>query len=308
MTKLSVIIPVYHNELNLKPLYQDLKEKFIDKINFDYEIVMVDDGSTDDSWSVIKELAKTDKNIKAIHLSKNFGSHSAILCGLANCSGDCALVKAADLQEPTELILDMYNKWLEGFKVVLAQRKTREDSSFFADLYYRIVNHFIFKQMPERGFDVYLIDRKVINVLTALDESDSTLTLQILWSGFKTSHVLYERKAREIGKSQWTLKKKIKMVMDSIYSFSSLPIAFISVAGALSVVISCLWSVILIACKLFGNISVSGYTSIILFILFAFGTIMLTLGILGGYIWRILNATRNRPLYIIEEKIDNENR
>ncbi len=307
MTKLSIVIPVYQNELNLENLYQDIKEKFIDKIDFDYEIVMVDDGSTDNSWKVMKELVNVDKNIKIIHLSRNFGSHSAILCGLENSTGDCAIVKAADLQEPTELILEMFNKWKEGNNIVYAIREGREDYSFFADLYYKLVRNYIFEQMPKNGFDVFLVDRKVINVLTDLRENDSALTLQLLWSGFKTASILYTRKARKVGKSQWTLKKKMKLVLDSFYSFSDLPITLVLVIGTFSTVISILWAIDLLISKLCGNITVSGYTSIILVILFAFGTIMLTLGILGGYIWRILNASRKRPLYIIEEEINENN-
>ena len=306
MTKLSIVIPVYKNELTLANLYNDIKEKFINEIDFEYEIVMVDDGSTDQSWSIMKELAKIDKNIKIIHLSRNFGSHSAILCGLANSTGDCAIVKAADLQEPTELIVEMFNKWKDGNNIVYAVRESREDYSFFADLYYKLIRRCIFKQMPENGFDVFLVDRKVIDVLTNLNESDSALTLQLLWSGFKTTCIPYARKARKIGKSQWTLKKKFKLVMDSFYSFSDLPITVVSVIGVMSMAMSILWAIALLISKFYGNIAVSGYTSIILIILFAFGTIMLTLGILGGYIWRILNASRNRPLYIIEEEL-NEN-
>ena len=307
MPKLSIITPVYQNELNLKTYYKDIKEKFIDKIDFEYEIVMVDDGSTDNSWEVMKELALSDRNIKIFHLSRNFGAQEASICALAHTTGDCVLVKAADLQEPTEIILEMYDKWKNGYNVVLAERKDREDKSFFSNMYYWFIRKFIFKQMPLKGFDIYLIDRKVVNTLVSLDEKDSGLMLQILWMGFRTTKILYTRKARKAGKSQWTLKKKLKLVMDSLYSFTDLPITLVSITGAFSMIISVLWAIVLFISKLCGRISVSGYTSIILVILFAFGTIMLTLGILGGYIWRILNASRKRPLYIIEEEINENN-
>jgi len=140
--KLSIIIPVYYNEDNLKPLYEDIRRKIIDVIDYDYEIVLVNDGSLDNSYAVMKELAKADKHIKVVSLSRNFGSHAAILCGLAKCSGDCAVVKAADLQEPTELILEMVDRWKKGNNVVLAVREGREESkqqTLFANLYYTLV-------------------------------------------------------------------------------------------------------------------------------------------------------------------------
>ena len=230
--KVSIIVPVYFNEKNLELLYDDIKSKFIDKINYNYEIIFVDDGSKDNSFEVLKKLKKIDNNIKIYRLSKNFGSHSALLCGLNYSTGDCAIIKAADLQEPTEMIFDMIEKWKTGCNVVIALRKSRNDGKFndlFSNLYYRLVNKFILKEMPKDGFDVYLIDRKVINVLLALDEKNSALTGQIIWSGFNTGFVYYDRKVREIGKSKWTLAKKIKLVLDTFFSFSNLPIRFISI-------------------------------------------------------------------------------
>ena len=190
MAKLSIIIPVYYNEANLSLLYEDIREKIIKPALFDYEIVMVDDGSGDNSWVEMEKIAALDKNVKIYHLSRNFGSHAAILCGLEHCTGDCAVVKAADLQEPTEIIPEMFTLWKEGYNVVLAIRKDREESGsqkFFANFYYWLVRTFALKQMPKNGFDIYLIDRKVINVLKLMDEKDSALTGQILWSGFKTA-------------------------------------------------------------------------------------------------------------------------
>ena len=187
--KVSLVIPVYYNEDNLRPLYADIREKFINKIDYDYEIVLVNDGSKDKSYEVMQELAAQDSNIKIISLSRNFGSHTAILCGISNCTGDCAVIKAADLQEPTELIIEMVDSWKKGNNVVLAVRDGRDESksqTFFANLYYKLVQKTALPEMPDQGFDVYLIDRKVITVLKNLDEKNSALTGQILWSGFKT--------------------------------------------------------------------------------------------------------------------------
>lgn len=303
--KVSLIIPVYYNEDNLRPLYDDLKEKFIDKIDYDYEIVMVNDGSKDKSYDVMKELAEKDKNIKIISLSRNFGSHAAILCGLSHCTGDCAVVKAADLQEPTELILEMVEAWKKGNNVVLAVRDGRDESksqTFFANFYYWLVRKTALTEMPEQGFDVYLVDRKVINVLESLDEKNSALTGQILWSGFKTEKVYYRRLAREIGTSRWTLKKKIRLVMDTLFSFTSLPITIVLNIGAISVIAAVIWAIVVLIAKLTGNITEVGWTTLFIFNLMSFGIIMMTLGILGEYLWRTFDASRNRPVYIVEEE------
>lgn len=303
--KVSIIIPVYYNEDNLRPLYDDIKKKIIDVIDYDYELVLVNDGSQDGSYEVMKELALKDKNIKTVSLSRNFGSHAAILCGLSKCTGDCAIVKAADLQEPTELILEMVDSWKKGFNVVLAVREGREESkqqTLFANLYYTIVRKTALPSMPKGGFDVYLLDRKVIQVLMALDEKNSALTGQILWSGFKTDKVYYTRLAREIGTSRWTLRKKIRLVTDTLFSFSTLPIQAVTMVGTFSFVGALIWAVLVLIFKLCGMIGVSGWTLLFIFNLFSFGVIMLTLGILGGYLWRAFDASRNRPPYIVEDE------
>lgn len=306
--KISIVIPVYYNEDNLIPLYEDIKKKIINVIDYDYEIVMVNDGSKDNSYEVMKELAKKDKNIKILSLSRNFGSHAAILCGLEKCTGDCAIIKAADLQEPTELVLEMVSSWKEGNNVVLAVREGREESAsqtMFANLYYWIVRKTSLPTMPKTGFDVYLIDRKVINVLLALDERNSALTGQILWSGFKTSKVTYTRLAREIGTSRWTLRKKIRLVTDTLFSFSTLPITVVTTIGTVSFIGALIWAILVTIFKLCGLISVEGWTLLFIFNLFSFGVVMLTLGILGEYLWRTFDASRNRPPYIIENEGDN---
>ena len=265
---------------------------------------MVNDGSKDKSYEVMKELAAKDENIKIITLSRNFGSHSACLCGLAHSTGDCAVIKAADLQEPTELILEMVESWKKGNNVVLACRADREEGKAqvgFANLYYWITRKTALPNMPENGFDIYLVDRKVINVLDSLDERNSAITGQILWSGFKTDIVYYTRKAREIGTSKWTLKKKVRLVSDTLFSFSTLPIRMLEVVGFLSLIVGFIWAIVVLVAKLKGNIPVSGFTTLFLFNLISFGVVMMSMGILGEYLWRTFDASRNRPTYIIED-------
>lgn len=304
MKKISIIVPVYYNQDNLLPLYADLKEKVLSKINIEYELIFVDDGSKDKSYEVMKNLAKLDENIKTIRLSRNFGEHSALLAGLSQCTGDCAVRKAADLQEPSEVILDMMKKYEEGNKVVLAVRADREEpitQKAFSNLYAFLMRKLALHNMPKGGFDTFLIDRQIMDLLVKMQEKNTSLMSQILWAGFETATVPYIRKKREIGKSRWTLSKKIKLAYDSLLSFSYFPIKMITSVGFLSFLISLILLVVIIGKKFAGIIDVEGYTSIIMIMLMGFGIIMLSIGVLGEYLWRTYDAARSRPPYIIEK-------
>lgn len=310
LNKLSIIIPVYFNEETLLPLYNDLTENVFPCLE-EYEVVMVDDGSADASWAVMENIAKQNQHVKLVKLSRNFGSHAAILAGLSVCTGDCATIKAADMQEPSEIILDMYGSWEKGNRVVLAVRSDREENisqKIFANMYYWLIRKFALSSMPKGGFDCYLIDRKVIEVLKLLDETNSALTLQILWSGFASDTIYYIRKKREIGKSRWTLSKKIKLVVDSMVSFSFFPIRFMSGVGAIFFAGSLIWGLLLVFARIFGGVDVQGWTTLMIIMLFSSGLIMLTLGILGEYVWRSMDAARNRPVFIIDKMIDESNK
>lgn len=304
MSKLSIIIPVYFNEMNLEDLYNDLHVKVLSKVN-DYELIFVDDGSEDKSYEIIQNLKSKDKKIKSLKLSRNFGSHAAILAGLNECTGDCAVMKTADLQEPSEILLEMYEKWEKGNNVVLAIRQERNDSligNFFSNMYYLLMRKFVLKNMPLGGFDCFLIDRKVIEVLRIMDEKNTSLMGQILWAGFKSDKIYYSRLKREKGKSRWTLKKKIKLVIDSVLSFTYLPIRVMTSVGLIFFIVSVLWALYIVYLKLNSGIELEGWTTLMVFNLFSSGLILLTLGIIGEYLWRNYDATRNRPTYIIEDK------
>ena len=226
MSKLSIIVPVYFNEDTLMDLYNDMQEKIFGQLE-EYELIFVDDGSGDSSWEIMNQIRELDSNVRLVKLSRNFGEHAAILAGLSVSTGDCAVTKQADLQEDSTLIIEMFDKWKEGNKVVLAVRRSRDESKikvFFANLYYAIVRKFVNKNMPAEGCDCYLIDRQVIEVIERLDEKNSSLTLQVMWVGFKTAMVYFDRKDREKGVSRWTFAKKFKLVMDSLMSFSYMPI------------------------------------------------------------------------------------
>ena len=306
MKKLSVVIPVYYNENNLPPLYETLQTELFRKTTLEYELIFVDDGSGDNSYSVLQALQKSDEKIKLVKLSRNFGSHVAVLAGLSHCTGDCATVISADLQDPPEMILEMIEKWNEGNKVVLAVREDREEplmQKAFSNTYYKLMQKFALPNMPNGGFDCFLIDRAVIDILKNIEEKNTTLMGQIIWCGFKTEKIYYTRRERKIGKSRWTLAKKIKLFMDSFISFSYAPIRIMSALGVLISFASFVFGGVILIEKVFYGISVEGWSSLMLVVLFVSGMQMIMLGLLGEYLWRAFDASRDRPTFIIDEKV-----
>ena len=303
MSKISIVVPVYFNSDTLELLYADMQEKILGEIG-DYEIVFVDDGSGDNSWEIMNHIRERDKNVQCVKLSRNFGEHAAILAGLSVCTGDCAVTKQADLQEDSSIILEMYESWKKGNKVVLAVRAARDENpvkKFFANMYYAIVRKFIDKNMPAGGCDCYLLDRKVIQVLQMLDERNSSLTLQVLWVGFQSDKIYFHRKDREVGKSRWTLAKKVKLVVDSMMSFSYFPIRLMTTTGIVFAILAAVLAVNVIVEKVTVGTPIAGWASLMCVVLLSAGLILLMLGILGEYVWRALDAARNRPPFIIDE-------
>lgn len=303
MSRLSIIVPVYYNEDTLMDLYEDMKKKILRELG-DYELIFVDDGSGDRSWEIMNEIRKLDGNVRLVKLSRNFGEHAALLAGLSVCTGDCAVTKQADLQEDSTLIPEMYERWKQGNKVVLAVRRSRDESKvkiFFANLYYSLVRKFVNKNMPVGGCDCYLIDRKVIEVLERLDEKNSSLTLQVLWAGFKTDMVYFDRRDREKGVSRWTFAKKFKLVLDSMMSFSYMPIRLMTYVGILFDILAVVLFISVIVEYFTVGTPIAGWSSLMCVVLCSSGLILLMMGILGEYVWRALDAARTRPPFIIDE-------
>ncbi|MBR6452386.1 MAG: glycosyltransferase family 2 protein [Lachnospiraceae bacterium] len=306
MSKISIVIPVYYNEDTLMLLYEDLKATVLPELG-DYELVFVDDGSGDGSYAVMEEIRGLDpSHVTLVKLSRNFGEHAAILAGLSACSGDCAVTKQADLQEDSTLILDMYDSWKRGNKVVLAVREERDEGKvkkFFANLYYAIVRKCIDKSMPKGGFDCYLLDRQVIEVLQMLDEKNSALTLQVLWVGFKSDKIYFHRRDREIGESHYTFAKKFKLAMDSMMSFSYFPIRFMSGVGIVFAALAFLWMIEVVIEYFAVGTPIRGWSTLTCLVLLSTGLILLMLGLIGEYVWRTLDASRNRPPFIVDTVI-----
>lgn len=308
MNKLSIIVTIYKNENNIIPFYEDFNNNIAPYLD-DYEIIMVNDDSPDNSWTIMKEIASKDKKVKIIKLFRNFGAVAASFTGLQNASGDCATIKAADLQEPASLTIQMYEKWKHGAKSVIAVREARNDSNistFFSNLYYCLVRKMITKNMPKGGFDTYLVDRAIIDHLVLQNDRNSPITLQLLWMGCGNEIVYYERLKRKIGKSSWTFSKKFKLFMDSFVGFSYIPIRFMTIIGLLFSFVSVIYVLNMIVASIQGKIDIRGYTTMVVIIAFSAGLIMFSLGILGEYIWRTLDAARNRPISIIETRVNFE--
>lgn len=303
MSKISIVVPVYYNEDTLMDLYRDMQEKILDRLG-EYELVFVDDGSGDRSFEIMQQIRDMDENVRLVKLSRNFGEHAALLAGLSVCTGDCAVTKQADLQEDSTLIAEMYDSWKKGNKVVLAVRRSRDENRvkvFFANLYYSLVRKFVNKNMPQGGCDCYLIDRKVIEVLERMDEKNSSLTLQVMWAGFQTDMVYFDRKDREKGESRWTFAKKFKLVLDSMMSFSYVPIRFMSIVGLLFNIGAVALFISVIVEYFTEGTPIAGWPSLMCVVLCSSGLILIMLGILGEYLWRTLDAARTRPPFIIDE-------
>ena len=301
--KVSIIIPVYYNRESLEELYARLCRIPESNPSVELEMVFVDDGSGDDSFEVIHKITSSDNRVIGLKLSRNFGSFVACLAGLTHCTGDCAVIISADLQDPPELISSMYEKWQEGNKVVMAVRDGRKENFlkvFFAQMFYKLFRLLVTKDMPKKGFDFVLIDRKVIDVLTSIQEKNTTLMGLILWAGFKRAEVPYTRMERKHGKSRWTLAKKVNYFLDSMMAFSMLPIRVLSIVGIFLSCMSFIGILYIVFAYFMGWMTIAGWPSLMVLNLFMFGALFLAIGMIGEYIWRNLEETRKRPLFLID--------
>ncbi len=305
--KLSILVPIYFNESNIPytvPRLQALSELMP---GFDLEFVFVDDGSKDDSLKLLLEARERDTRIKVVKLSRNFGSMSAIQAGLSYVTGDCIGIIAADLQDPPEMFVEMADLWQKGNKVVLAVRADREESfgqKLFSGAYYFLMRRFALSGYPSGGFDFLLIDKQIASELRQINEKNTNVMSLVFWLGHARAIVPYVRQSRKHGKSRWTLAKKIKLFVDSFVNFSYAPIRFMSLMGFLTAGISFAYGVFVISSLFIGNIPVRGYTTLVALITFLLGLVMIMLGVIGEYVWRVLDETRNRPGHIVDDVYD----
>jgi len=305
MKELSVIIPIYNEEGNIFPLFERL-DKVISQLNIDAEYVFVNDGSKDKSIELIKELSKKNPSVHYIDFARNFGHQIAVTAGLDHCSGNAIVIIDADLQDPPELISDLYKKWKEGFEVVYAKRRAREGENFLkkftAKSFYRILKKITSINIPVDTGDFRLIDRKIVDVLKAMPEQQKFLRGQISWIGFRQTYVEYDRDARYAGKTGYTYKKMIRFALDGITSFSNLPLKFATITGFFVSGITFLMILYALYSRFISKSYVPGWTSLMLAVLFIGGVQLISIGIIGEYISRLSANIRNRPLYIVKEK------
>ncbi len=312
MSKISILVCIYKNEKNIIPFYEDFLKTIaplITENGDDYELIMINDDSPDDSWNIMLQLARKDRRVKIIRLSRNFGAIAAAFTGLKYATGDCVTIKACDLQEPSSLTINMYQEWKKGEKIILGVRHGRKDgaiSNFFSALYYKTIRTIVSKTMPKEGFDTWLMDKEVYGHVIAMNEVNSNMTLQILWVGYHPKSIYYHRLERKIGKSSWTFSKKVKYFIDSLIGFSYVPIRIMTAIGSTFSLLSIIWALVVLVSKIRGLIYEPGYSTIIIILLFSSGMIMFTLGILGEYIYRTLESSRQRPISIVRDLVNFE--
>ena len=308
MPKITVITPCYFNELNI-PDYANrmIENEKIFPTDVTFEYLLIDDGSTDGTWNeMVKFQILYPEKVKIIKLVRNFGSTNAVFSSLPYSTGDCNVVISADLQDPPELILKMYENWQKGFKLVLANRTNREEpflQKFVSNTTHKLVQKFGLKNLPDGCFDMNLFDVEIKDILIKMDEKNTFFPFLLMWLGYEFVSIPYVRRKRELGTSTYTLSKKIKAFVDSFVAFSFFPIRLISVSGLILGILAFIYGLIVILGKVFGFVDSTGWSSMMVVILFVSSFQMIALGIIGEYVWRGLEASRNRPSYLIEKKL-----
>jgi polyisoprenyl-phosphate glycosyltransferase len=304
--KLGIVIPVYGNEKSLVDLHERINQAFL-KSDIELTIFFVNDRSPDNSQKVLEELAAKDFRVRVLLLSKNHGSFVAIVAGLNYTKEqDAIAILSADLQDPPEIIPEMVTKWREGYPVVLCVRRRRADSpvtKFFSSVFHKLYRKLIMPDMPEGGFDFCLIDRRVADVVIESSEKNTSLVGLIIWAGFERAYIPYDRAERLHGKSMWSFRKKVRYAINSVISFSSLPLKMSAFIGVALSILCFLGIAVTLFNYLTGRIPVSGWTSLILVMFTLASFQFLAFGILGEYFWNNLEQSRKRPLFIIDKKI-----
>ncbi len=305
---LSIIVPIYNEELVLPQFFNKLYNTLKKIPEYTYEIICVNDGSKDNSLTILKEYANKDKNIKIISFSRNFNKEQALFAGLQNCIGNAAIFIDADLQDPPELILEFIKKMNEGYQIVYGIRKDRKKEKFFkkftATYFYKIFNLISDNPIPYNSGDFRLITKKVIETIKKINEKQLFMKGIFNWIGFKSIGITYERQKRLAGKTKWNYWKLWNLAIDGITSSSTVPLRIWSYIGFTIAFSSFIYGIYIVLKTFILGINVPGYASLLTFILFFGGIQLIALGILGEYIGRIFIEVKNRPNYIIDEKIN----
>lgn len=304
MSRLSVVLPAYNEEQMLAKTCRTLK-KILDLAEINYELVIVDDGSTDQTWKIIDETAEKDRNVTGVHFSRNFGKEAAIVAGLAQASGNAVAVMDCDLQHPPEVLVKMYRLWEQGYEVVEGIKKSRGTETVFhrksAGFFYRIMSRATGFNM-ENASDFKLLDRKAVESVLSMPERSMFFRATSSWVGFKSTSVLFEVQEREAGESKWSTGGLIRYAFRNIVAFTTLPLQFVTI-GAGGCFICSLLLLIYSLVRYFTGHAVEGYTTLLIVMLFIGSAVMMSLGIIGYYIARIYEEVKRRPRYIVSRII-----
>ncbi|MBM6648596.1 glycosyltransferase family 2 protein [Bacillus sp. RIT 809] len=307
---ISIVVPMYFEEEVAQECYNRLKSVMLQN-NINYELVFVNDGSTDRTMEILSEISANDYRTKVVNFARNFGHQIAVTAGIAAAKGDAIVIIDADLQDPPEVIPELIAKWEEGYEVVYAKRKQRKGETWFklltAKYFYKFLNYMSDIDIPKDTGDFRIIDRKVADVFNQMTERNRFIRGMMSWVGFRQTYVEYERDERFAGETKYPLKKMIKFASDGIIAFSTKPLRIVMSLGLLSVLISIIVLLYTITVKIIGNDTQTGWASIMVAITFFSGIQLLGLGIVGQYIARIYDESKNRPIYIVKETINIEN-
>lgn len=305
MKLITVLIPAYNEQEVLPQLFERLGS-FADSVKgYGFEFLFVNDGSRDQTLEIIKDQAKKDKRVSYINLSRNFGKEIAMIAGIDHVRGDAMVVIDADLQDPPELIPEMIKYWEEGYDDIYARRKSREGETWLkkktSETYYKVLQSSTNIPIQVDTGDFRLLDRRCIEALKQFRESQRNTKAMFSWIGYKKKEIWYDRDPRLAGETKWNYRKLINLAIDGITSFTTAPLRIATITGVIISATAFIYILYLVLRPLFGVSTGAGYSSTLAVILFMGGVQMLFLGIIGEYIGRIFNETKNRPLYFIEE-------
>lgn len=298
----SFVIPVHNEEANLEELFGRLIP-VLDRLDGESEVLLVDDGSTDSSWAEIEALSATDDRFKGVRLSRNFGHQVAITAGMDLAEGDAVVVMDADLQDPPEVVLEMAERWKDGYEIVYGRREDRTTDSWFkrasASAFYRILNRLTDIQIPEDVGDFRLIDRRAVEAFRSMREGSRFVRGMYAWVGFRQIGVPYRRDARFAGETKYPFKKMVRLAADGVLGFSRIPLQIALKLGAFFAAIAVLGGLSTISLRLFSGLTVPGWTSILVAVCFLGGLQLAILGVMGQYLGRTYEEALDRPLYIV---------
>lgn len=305
MKKITIIVPSYNEEEALPYLYERLNTMMNNLNQYEFEVLFVNDGSKDRTLEFIKEMRNKDNRISYVNFSRNFGKETAMIAGLDYATGDAVIFIDADLQDPPELIPELIKYWEEGYDDVYARRSSRKGETFLkkftSKMYYKVLQSLTRVEIQKDTGDFRLLDRRCVNALKKMRETQRCSKSMFSWIGYKKKEVMYDRDPRIAGQTKWNYKKLIDLAIDGITAFTTSPLrvsTFLSIPTFLAFAIYLIY--IIVKC-ITNNCGVQGYQTIILLNLFFFGVIILLIGIIGEYLGRIFNETKNRPLYFVDE-------